>query len=183
MDLDARPLAGRKLLLLDGSRKSIEIVDEAHRLGVHVIVTDYNTPEQSPAKLAADQHFEVSTSDVDAVVELIRREGVDGVLAGFSDRWLATYAEICATAQVPCYATVDQIRLFTDKKRYKAMLEQFGVPTITGYSVEDATSGAIPEEAFPLIVKPADGSGSRGISVVASQSELQSGLDVALDYS
>ncbi|MCV7730615.1 ATP-grasp domain-containing protein [Micrococcus luteus] len=183
MDLDARPLAGKKLLLLDGSRKSIEIVDEAHRLGVHVIVTDYNTPEQSPAKLAADQHFEVSTSDVDAVVELIRREGVDGVLAGFSDRWLATYAEICAAAQVPCYATVDQIRLFTDKRRYKAMLEQFGVPTITGYSVEDATSGAIPEEAFPLIVKPADGSGSRGISVVASQSELQSGLDVALDYS
>ena len=68
MDLDARPLAGKKLLLLDGSRKSIEIVDEAHRLGVHVIVTDYNTPEQSPAKLAADQHFQVSTSDVDAVV-------------------------------------------------------------------------------------------------------------------
>lgn len=183
MDLHSKPLAGKKLLLLDGSRKAIEIIDEAHRLGLHVIVTDYNSPDQSPAKLAADEHFEVSTSDVDAVVALAHREGVDGILAGFSDRWLPTYAEICAVAGLPCYATVDQIRLFTDKKRYKELMLEFGVPTLRNYTVEEAVAGQIPDTDFPLIIKPSDGSGSRGISIAETQEDLQRGLEVALDYS
>ena len=183
MDLNSKPLAGKKLLLLDGSRKAIEIIDEAHRLGLHVIVTDYNTPEQSPAKFAADEHFQVSTSDVAAVVELAQREGVSGILAGFSDRWLPTYAEICAEAGLPCYATVDQIKLFTDKKRYKELLHEFGVPTLRNYSVEEATSGGIPAAEFPLIIKPSDGSGSRGISIAQTQTDLEESLAVARDYS
>lgn len=183
MDLNSKPLAGKKLLLLDGSRKAIEIIDEAHRLGLHVIVTDYNTPEQSPAKFAADEHFQVSTSDVAAVVELAQREGVSGILAGFSDRWLPTYAEICAEAGLPCYATVDQIKLFTDKKRYKELLHEFGVPTLRNYSVEEATSGGIPAAEFPLIIKPSDGSGSRGISIAQTQTDLEDSLAVARDYS
>ena len=133
VDLNAKPLTGKTLLLLDGSRKAIEIVNQAHRLGLRVIITDYNSPELSPAKLVADEHYEVSTSEVDSVVALARRKGVSGILAGFSDRWLPTYAEICAAAGLPSYATVDQIRLFTDKKRYKALMAEFGVPTLTSY--------------------------------------------------
>lgn len=183
VDLNAKPLTGKTLLLLDGSRKAIEIVNQAHRLGLRVIITDYNPPELSPAKLVADEHYEVSTSEVDSVVALARRKGVSGILAGFSDRWLPTYAEICAAAGLPSYATVDQIRLFTDKKRYKALMAEFGVPTLTSYSVEEATSGRVPDSAFPLIIKPSDGSGSRGISIAKTQEDLQQGLSVALDYS
>lgn len=179
----AEALKGKKLLLLDGSTKSIEIIEHAHRLGLHVIVTDYNTPEQSPAKLAADEYFNVSSADVEAVVDLVRREGVSGIVTGFSDRWLPRYAEICEAAGLPCYATAEQIRLFTDKKRYKRLFEEFGVPAVEGFSVEEAESGTIPESSFPVMVKPADGSGSRGISVCHAPNELNESIRVAREYS
>lgn len=176
-------LKGKKLLLLDGSKKAIEIIEHAQRLGVHTIVTDYSNPAVSPAKLAADEYFDVSISDVEAVVGLIDREGIDGVLPGFSDRWLPTYAEICERASLPSYASTEQLKLFTDKKRYKALLEKHGIPTIQGFTREEAESGSIPAEAYPLIVKPADGSGSRGISRCYTLDELHAGISAALEYS
>lgn len=180
---NGRRLAGKKLLILDGSKKAIEIVEQARALGIETMITDYNSPEISPAKLVADRFFDVSTSDIDAVVDLIRREGIDGVLPGFSDRWLPTYAEICARAGLPAYASAEQLRLFTDKKRYKALLAKHDVPTVRGFSRSDAEAGLIPEDCYPILVKPADGSGSRGISRCNTPQQLRSALQVALEYS
>lgn len=176
-------LSGRTLLVLDGSKKSIEIIDHAKNLGLRVIITDYNTPDLSPAKRVADDHFDVSISDIDAVVRLIKEQNVSGVLPGFSDRWLPTYAKICRAAGLPSYATTEQLELLTDKKRYKELLEDFKIPTVQGFSLGEAKRGNIPSDSYPLIVKPADGSGSRGISICESVEDLSSSLTTALDYS
>lgn len=176
-------LVGKKLLLLDGSQKAVEIIEEAHKLGLNVVVTDYNSTDESPAKLVADEYFQISTSDVSAVVELIRREGISGVLPGFSDRWLPVYAEICEASGLPTYADSNQLKLFTDKRRYKALLQAFDIPVIEGFSVEEALDGLIPEERFPILVKPADGSGSRGITVCRSQADVCDAVSVAREYS
>lgn len=172
-----------KLLILDGSKKSVEIIDQARRMGIHTVVTDYNTPTESPAKLAADEYFDVSTSDVDAVAALIHRESITGVLPGFSDRWLPTYADICVATGLPAYATADQLRLFTDKTRYKELLGRHGIPVVPDYTVDEARAGEIPTSAFPVVVKPSDGSGSRGISICADDAELKAGVEAALEYS
>lgn len=183
MSAKNQSLAGKKLLLLDGSRKAIEIVEQAQALGVQVAVTDFNTPEQSPAKLAADEHFDVSTADIAAVVSLIEQEGIDGVLPGFSDRWLPTYGEICQRAGLPAYGTPAQLRLFTDKQAYKELLGQYGVPVIEGFTIAEARAGQVPPGAFPVMVKPSDGSGSRGITICRDADDLERGLEAALDYS
>lgn len=178
-----RHLEGKTLLVLDGSQKAIEIVENAQNMGLRVIITDYNSPTASPAKLFADEYFNVSVSDVEAVVELIREQNVSGVLPGFSDRWLPTYAKICQAAGLPAYATPEQLELFTDKNRYKKLLQQFEIPTVQGFDVEQARRGGIASENYPLIIKPADGSGSRGISICNTFEQLSAGLSVALDYS
>lgn len=182
--IDAKAsLRGKKLLILDGSQKAIELVREARRLGLHVVVSDYNSPEDSPAKLVADNAFGVSTADVDGIASLIRSERIDGVIPGFSDRWLPTYGAICEAAAVPCYATSEILTLFTNKDKYKPLLRHFGVPTVPDYSVEDALRGRIPSHAYPLIVKPGDGSGSKGITICRSAEELNQGLARAAEYS
>lgn len=109
---------------------SLELVEAARNVGIRPVVTDYSDTKDSPAKLAADEYFDVNSADVDAVVELIEREQIDGVMTGYSDKMLPYYARICERAGLPSYATEEQLRLFTDKAKYKRLCREFGVPTI-----------------------------------------------------
>ena len=61
-------LKGKKLLVLGGRTIGTkEIVLNAKRKGIYVIVTDYLPEEKSPAKLIADEAWNISTEDVDAL--------------------------------------------------------------------------------------------------------------------
>lgn len=150
---------------MDGTRIACEIVLQAQRMGVHAIVADYNEPSAAPAKLIADEHHLVDLTDVDAVVDLIRREHIDGVVAGFSDRMLPYYARICSLAGLPCYGTKDLFDMFTDKDVYKQLCRQFDVPIIEEYDLQEIIAGRDAEVRYPVIVKPVRGSGSRGVTV------------------
>jgi len=167
-------LKGKKLLLLGGMRISCEIIKKAQEMGVYVAVTDYNDPKDSPGKQIADESFMVSTTDVDAVVDLIKQEHIDGVLVGFNDMLLPYYADICQKAGLPSYGTREQFELFTDKAKYKTLCRQFDVPTIKEYDREDVESGG-KDIRYPVIVKPTNSSGSRGITICHDYEELREG--------
>lgn len=169
---EVQPLLGKRLLILDGTRIACEIVRQAQRMGVIAVVADYNAPAQAPAKQVADEHHLVDLFDVDAVVELIRREKLDGVMAGFSDKLLPYYAEICERTGLPCYGSKELFRIFTDKDVYKDLCRQFGVPTIPGYSLADFSPEAPTDVRYPVIVKPTKGSGSKGVKVCRNADEV-----------
>lgn len=173
-------LENKRLLVLGGMRISCEIVRKAKEMGLYVMVTDYNRPEKSPAKQIADKSFMVSTIDVDAVVELIKREKVDGVLVGFVDLLLPYYAEICEKAGLPAYGTKEQFELFTNKISYKKLLRKFNVPTIPEYNIGDLEKGIID---FPVIVKPTESSGARGITVCYNKEDLKTACQKAKEAS
>ena len=78
-----KQLEGKKLLLLGGVQPACQIVEEAHKMGVTVYVTDYLA--NSPAKAIADKSFMVNAMDVDAVVDLCKAEGIDGLITGYVD--------------------------------------------------------------------------------------------------
>lgn len=159
------PLAGKRLLILDGTQIGREIVLHAQRLGVVAIVADYNEVAKAPAKQIADEHVLVSITDVDAVVQAIADHRIDGVVAGFSDMILPYYAEICERTGVPAYGTPDLFRTFTDKSIYKPLCNEHGVPVVEGYSLKDFDDDVEADVRFPVIVKPSRGSGSRGVTV------------------
>ena len=170
----------KKLLVLGGTLISCEIVKAAQQMGIFVAVADYYDPEDSPAKMIADANFKVSATDVDAIVDLIEREKIDGVLTGFSDILLIPYAEICEKSGLPCYGTKELFSIFTNKKEYKRILSEYGIPVIGEYSQEDIDTGRI---SFPVLVKPVDNSGARGLSICHSQEELIEGITTAKDSS
>lgn len=176
-------LSGKKLLVLGGTRISCEIIEKAKELGVTVLVTDYNSVDDSPGKQIADEFFMVSATDVGKVVDLIRQEHVDGVLVGFNDMLLPYYADICNKAGLPCYGTKEQFELFTNKNLYKAKCKEYSIPTIEEYSINiDTFEEDVLKVTFPVLIKPADNSGARGIFIAKNKEELLKFYKKALKF-
>lgn len=103
---------GMKLLILGGMRISCEIIHKAKSMGIYTIVADYNKIEDSPGKKIADEHFLVSTIDVDEIVKLIKEQEINGVMVGFNDFMLPYYAEICKKSGLPSYGTKEQFDIY-----------------------------------------------------------------------
>lgn len=178
-------LAGKRLLVLGGSRISCEIVREAKKMGIYTMVTDWYPIESSPAKQIADKHFMTSTADIEAMVQLIKDEEVDGVITGYTDSVLTYYAEICKQANIPCYGTKEQFEKLTNKNIYKKLCNEYGVPVIDEYSIieENLTSLKDYNIKYPVLVKPSDGSGGKGVYICNNENELITSYKESLKYS
>ena len=173
-------LQGKRLLILGGSRISGEIVRRARAMGITTGVTDWYPVERSPAKQEADEAYVVSTSDIDAMAALIRDKRFDGVVTGFTDSVLPYYADICARTGLPAYGTREQFEIFLNKRKYKDLMRTFDVPTVPEYRIDpDRFEETAESVVYPVLVKPGDSSGSRGISVCRNREELRAALAVA----
>lgn len=163
---------GKRLLILGGMRFSCEIVKKAQAMGIYTLVADYNKIENSPGKQMADEAVDLSVIDVDAVVKYVRENRIDGVFVGFNDMLLPYYAEICEKTGLPCYGTKEQFETLIAKDKYKALCRQFGVPTIPEYDIDDE------HIQYPVLVKPVDSSGSRGITICHDRKQLLEAVEV-----
>ena len=167
-------LKGKRLLILGGARLSCEIVKHAKALGIVTAVTDFYPMEKCPAKQEADEAYFEDTSDTDAMAAFIREKKFDGVITGFTDSVLPYYAEMCEKAGLPSYGTKEQFDIFIDKKKYKTLLREFNIPTIPEYQCD--TDADI---VYPVIVKPSESSGARGITICYTAEELKPAIDYA----
>lgn len=171
-------LKGKKLLILGGPALACDVVEKAREMGVYTIVTDWYEPDKSPAKLIADEYAMISTADVDAMADFINKREIDGVITGFTDSTLKYYQMICEKAGLPCYATKEQIEITTDKVKFKNLCKEFEIPVVEEYKIDD-----IDKIVFPVLVKPADNSGARGISICYDKEQLHNAYNMALNFS
>lgn len=173
-------LKGKRLLILGGARLSCEIIKHAKAMGIVTAVTDFYPLEKCPAKQMADEAYYEDTSNVDRMAEFIKEQKFDGVLTGFTDSVLPYYAEMCEKTGLPAYGTKEQFDIFIDKQKYKKLMREFNIPTIPEYRIDlndfNATTANI---IYPVIVKPSESSGARGITVCHSKEELMAAMDFA----
>lgn len=173
---------GEKLLVLGGFNLSCDIVIRAQKMGAYVIVADYNP--DVPAKQIADQFELVSATDVDALVELCKKENVKGVTTGFVDILLQPCLDVCNRLGLPCYLTNKMIDVSTNKVSFKEACKAYNVPVPQTYFIGET----IPEDvyqkiSYPVFVKPLDASGSRGADICHNREELDILFTVAVGFS
>ena len=178
-------LTGKRLLILGGSRISIEIIKKAREKRIFTVVTDWYDHDKSPAKKVADKSYQVSTTDMDGLLDIIKKENIDGILTGFTDSVLPHYAKLCELAGLPCYGTEELFELFIDKKKYKEKLREFDIPVVEeyNYTLDQIIKNENIDLKYPLFVKPSDGSGSRGVSICRNREQLIEGYKNAQSFS
>lgn len=173
-----RPYEGKKLLILGATPGEVSLVKRAQELGAYVIAADYNTDYSlSPAKRCADEAWDISWSDIDALEAKCREQGVDGVTAGYSEFRVENQIKLCARLGLPCYASHEQLEITRDKKKFKDTCRAYGVPVVKEYaSPEDV-------DEFPVIVKPVDRAGSIGVGIATDREELAKAYAYAMEKS
>lgn len=177
-------LRGKRLLVLSGPRLCCEIIQHARKMGIVTGVTDWYSWEDSPAKQIADEAYYENTSSMEDMRKLIQEKRFDGVFTGYTDSVLPYFGEICEKNGLPCYGTKEQFELFTDKAKYKELLRRYDIPTIPEYPIRQETlEEDLLRVEYPVLVKPADSSGARGIRICSTKEELKSAITFALDSS
>lgn len=174
----------KKLLLLGGSAQQIVAIETAKRLGYFTVLCDY-LPD-NPGQYHADRFYLVSTTDKDAVLEVARKEKIDGVLAYASDPAAPTASYVAERLGLPGNP-YESVEILSNKDRFRAFLAEHGFCTPRARSYSEPAAVWTDLEAgvfrFPVILKPVDSSGSKGVVRIDDLEGLEEKLNCALSYS
>ncbi len=168
-------LKGKTLLVMDRTSLAACAVIRAKEMGIKTVVANFYKTEDSPSKQVADVAVDIDISDTDAMLELIKKYKIDGIFVGWTDSHLPFYADICKKAGLPCCGTEEQFDILSnDKNRFKEKCIEYGVPTPEVFKIDiDFKREDLDKIVYPVMVKPADGSGGRGIMKCNNEEELK----------
>ena len=173
-----------KLLLLGGSAQQIAAIETAKRLGYYTVPCDYLT--DNPGQYHADKFYLVSTTDKEAVLQVAIKEQIDGVLAYASDPAAPTAAYVAQQLGLPGNP-YDSVEILCNKDRFRAFLAENGfcTPKTRSYNnPKDAIADLKTDVfSFPVIIKPVDSSGSKGVARVDDLNGIEKKMDSAMAYS
>ena len=173
----------KKLLLLGGSHYLLPVIEEAHRLGIHVITCDY-LPDNAAHKYS-DEYHNVSIIDKDAVLALARELEIDGISSFACDPGVVTAAFVAEKLGLPFAGSYESVSILQDKGRFRAFLSDngFNAPWSGSYESVDEALADSGRFTYPAIVKPVDSAGSKGVRRIDSLDELRSAAEHALSFS
>ena len=174
-------MSKKTLLILAASLYQLEAIKTAKRLGYRVVTTD-NTPA-NPGHALADKSYGVDTTDRDAVLDLARRECVDGVIAPCTDVALPTAAYVAEQLALPG-APLDSAHMVTSKVAFRDFLKKNSFPMPETYAV---SANSRPDRRLFIgerwIVKPDRSSGSKGVCIIDSEQDFYQHLPETLRFS
>ena len=173
----------KKILLLGGSRYILPVIEAAHNLGCYVITCDY-LPNNIAHKYS-DEYCNVSIVDKDAVLNCAKKLNIDGIMSFACDPGVVTAAYVAEKMGLPHSGSYESVSILQNKGRFRKFLAEngFNVPVAKGYkSIDDALKD-VDLFNWPVIVKPTDSAGSKGVTRVDEPSKLKDSIEYALSFS
>lgn len=173
----------KKIMLLGGLRYLIPVIEAAHKLGYYVITCDY-LPDNIAHKYS-DEYHNVSIIDKETVLELAKKLEIDGIMSFAVDPGVVTAAYVQEKMGLPAFGPYESVCILQNKDQFRNFLTQhgFNVPKAKGFSsIEDAMAEK-DWYPWPVIVKPTDSAGSKGVTRVDCWENLRPALETAFEHS
>lgn len=168
-----------RLVVLGSLGEFVELVKMAKERGYYTIVCDGY--DFGPAKKYADKAYTIDIRDTDAVARMCKEENADGIIGSFSDLLFEKITEIAAKAGLRWYATPDMLPYYRMKNVAKQAFDRLGIKSAKSCTLKkDFADGELADFRFPLVIKPVNGYGSKGIYVVNSIQEIRDRFDDVL---
>ncbi|WP_407446442.1 ATP-grasp domain-containing protein [Fibrobacter sp.] len=173
----------KKLMLLGGLRYLLPVIEEAHKLGVYVITADY-LPDNIAHKYS-DEYCNVSIIDKEAVLKAALELKIDGILSHAVDPGVVSAAYVAEQMGLPFQCSYEAACILQDKSKFRAFLAEhgFNCPKAKGYNNSEEAIKDIDYFNWPVIVKPVDSAGSKGVTKVENKADLRDAIETALQSS
>ena len=172
-------MAKKRLMLLGGIRYLLPVIKTAHEMDVDVITADY-LPDNIAHKYS-DHYVNVSILDREAVLKVAQELHIDGIMSFGVDPGVVTAAYVAERLGLH-YPPLASCEILQSKDRFRDFLAAngFNCPFHNGYVGKSAALADAKRFVFPVIVKPVDSAGSKGVTRVDSEADLPAALDGAL---
>ncbi len=173
----------KRLMLLGGSRYLLPVIRAAHELGMYVITADY-LPDNIAHKYS-DEYCNVSVIDREAVLNEAREHRIDGILSFACDPGVVTAAYVAEKTGLPFQGSFEAVSILQDKGRFRDFLTKngFNCPRFKRYTDAEDALHDVEIFTFPVIVKPVDSAGSKGVTRVNEPERLETAIRSALNKS
>lgn len=172
----------KKLMLLGGARYALPVIEAAHKLGIYVITCDY-LPDNIAHKYS-DEYANVSIIDKEAVLAKAKELEIDGILSFACDPGVDTCYYVAEKMGLPGHPS-KSVDILQNKALFRQFLTDngFNVPKAKGYTNIDEAIADKELYRWPVIVKPVDSAGSKGVTKVESPDVLRDAAEFAIKYS
>lgn len=176
-------MAQKRLMLLGGLRYLKPVIDAAHKQGYYVITADY-LPNNIAHKWS-DEYCNVSIIDKEAVLREAQRLKIDGIMSFACDPGVVAASYVQNKMGLPSFGPFESVEILQNKDKFRAFLTKngFNVPQAKGFDSVEAAMQEIYWYPWPVIVKPTDAAGSKGVTRVDKAEELKPALEYAMEHS
>ena len=174
----------KKVMILAGGNDQIALIKELRRYfngEVEIILVDMS--DKVRAIPFADKFLKISTMDKSAVLAAAREEKIDYILTACGDQPLSTMAYVATEMGLPTYLSEQDVRDLTNKRFMKEKMVASGIPTAKHIYIDKNWDGKMPDFEYPLVVKPVDSNGSKGVKKVFVPADMEKALKEAFQYS
>lgn len=170
-------------MLLGGLRYLIPVIEAAHKQGYYVITADY-LPDNIAHKYS-DAYCNVSIIDKEAVLREARRLQIDGIMSFACDPGVVAASYVQNKMGLPSFGPFASVEILQNKDKFRAFLAEhkFNVPKAKGYATVNEAMVDASAWDFPVIVKPTDAAGSKGVTRVDRADKLQEAVEFAFEKS
>ena len=176
-------MSKKKLMLLGGIRYLLPVIKAAHEQGYYVITADY-LPDNI-AHQYSDEYVNVSIIDKEAVLKVAQEKQIDGIMSFGVDPGVVSASYVQNKMGLPSFGPFESVEILQNKDRFRAFLQKhgFNVPQAKGFDSIEAAMSDIDSFPWPVIVKPTDAAGSKGVTRVDNAENLKPALEYAMNHS
>lgn len=158
-------------LVLGGTNPHVHLLKKLKDRGYFTILVDYYP--NPPAKPFSDEHIQASTMDKDVVLELAKSRKASLVITTNIDQANVTACYVAEQLNLPHPYSYETALNVTDKSRMKRIMWENGISTSMYLTCDCLEEIELSNLQYPLVVKPADSNGSRGVHKCSDIEELQ----------
>ena len=183
-DKERLPMSeAKRLMILGGSRYILPVIEASHELGAHVITADY-LPDNIAHKFS-DEYCDVSIVDKEAVLEKARELRIDGIMSFAADPGVVTASYVAEQMGLPFQGSYESVRVLQNKDLFRGFLAEhdFNVPRFVKVGGVEEAETSTKGFDLPVIVKPTDSAGSKGVTRIDDWSQLGKAVETALSFS
>ena len=175
-------LKDKTLLLMGGGAYANDIKRYKDKEGFRIVALGRDA--DTPIARISDAFYQVDTQNVDGVVKVVKKEGVNGIFVGSSEVNIDPAIKVAELTGINFYTNRKQWDILANKARFKEYCRQYGVPVVPefdikpGYAKED-----VEKLPFPVLLKPTDSSGARGMNACYRAEDFDAFYEEALKWS